>query len=70
MSLTHGTMRVNSSERNTCWSGDVLGVLQALLDAIAERLPDLGAAEPVAHQVAALDDELLALVALLAVSSV
>ena len=44
----------------------MVGVVQALLDRVAERLPDLLAAEPVAHQVAGLDHELLALVALLA----
>src|SRR5579875_3229937 len=38
----------------------VLGELQALGDVEAEPLPDLLGAEPVPHQVAALDDELLA----------
>ena len=63
MSLIVGTMRLNSadlydfiiSERSTHF---------ALSSTGAQRLPDLVAEEPVAHQVAALDDEFLALVAL------
>ena len=64
MSLIVGTMRVKRLVRYTRMSSE-WSTHSMHSSTGRPRLPDLLAEEPVAHQVAALDDELLALVALL-----
>ena len=66
MSRTVGTMRLNRRARNfVVASALIVERLEALLDVEAGRFPGLDRLEPVAHQVAGLDQEFLALVALL-----
>jgi hypothetical protein len=59
MSFTHGTIRLNSSAERLLHRR-VLGELQALGHVEAHPFPDLLGPEPVPHQVAPLDHELLA----------
>jgi hypothetical protein len=65
MSLTRGTSLLNSRDPERLLVSGGLGQLPDLAAVDAEVLPDLVAAEPVAHQAAALDHELLALGSLL-----
>ena len=69
MSLTIGHDAGEQQGAEHLLEGGLVGEFQALLHRVAERLPDLVLAEPVTHQVAGLDHELLALVTLFALVS-
>ena len=64
MSRSTGTIRWNSSPRNIIWLSLVADVVDDLGRRQAQPLPHLLAEEPVPHEVAGLDGELLPLVPL------